>query len=91
MLAGQGVKEITLLGQTVNSYKYRESDGRAVRLSDLLLSLHDLDGIERIRFITNFPNDMTDDLLEAVRDLEKVCPYIHVPACKAVATPYSSG
>ncbi len=87
VLAGQGVKEITLLGQTVNSYKYRESAGRDVRLSDLLLALDDLGGIERIKFITNFPNDMTDDLLEAVRDLEKVCPYIHVPAqsgCDAV-------
>jgi tRNA-2-methylthio-N6-dimethylallyladenosine synthase len=80
VLAGQGVKEITLLGQTVNSYKYRDEAGRLARLSDLLLRLNDLGGIERIKFITNFPNDMTDDLLEAVRDLEKVCPYIHVPA-----------
>ena len=80
VLVGQGVKEITLLGQTVNSYKYRRADGRIDRLSDLLMALHDVDGIERIKFITNFPNDMTDDLLQAVRDLEKVCPYIHVPA-----------
>jgi tRNA-2-methylthio-N6-dimethylallyladenosine synthase len=80
VLVGQGVKEITLLGQTVNSYKYGRADGRIDRLSDLLLALHDVDGIERIKFITNFPNDMTDDLLQAVRDLNKVCPYIHVPA-----------
>lgn len=80
VLAGQGVKEITLLGQTVNSYQYRGDDGRALRLSDLLEALHDVDGIDRIKFITNFPNDMTEDLLQAVRDLEKVCPYIHVPA-----------
>lgn len=79
-LAGQGVKEITLLGQTVNSYQYREADGRTVRLSDLLLRLHDIEGVARIKFITNFPNDMTADLLQAVRDLPKVARYLHVPA-----------
>jgi tRNA-2-methylthio-N6-dimethylallyladenosine synthase len=80
VLAGQGVKEITLLGQTVNSYKHSGTAGRVDRLSDLLEGLQDVDGVERIKFITNFPNDMTDDLLQAVRDLSKVCPYIHVPA-----------
>jgi tRNA-2-methylthio-N6-dimethylallyladenosine synthase len=79
-LAEQGVKEITLLGQTVNSYKYCEPDGRTTRLSDLLCRLHEIDGIERIKFITNFPNDMTDDLLQAVRDLPRVSRYLHVPA-----------
>jgi tRNA-2-methylthio-N6-dimethylallyladenosine synthase len=80
VLSGQGVKEITLLGQTVNSYKFRRGDGRVDRLSDLLERLQGVEGVERIKFITNFPNDMTDDLLQAVRDLPKVCPYIHVPA-----------
>ena len=80
MLAEQGVKEITLLGQTVNSYKFREPDGRITRLSDLLARLHEIEGVERIKFITNFPNDMTDDLLQAVRDLPKVSRYLHVPA-----------
>ncbi len=79
-LAGQGVKEITLLGQTVNSYRYKSPDGRATRLSDLLASLHAIDGLARIKFITNFPNDMTDDLLQAVRDLPRVSRYLHVPA-----------
>jgi len=79
-LAGQGVKEITLLGQTVNSYKYREPDGRTTRLSDLLERLHEIPGLLRIKFITNFPNDMTDDLLQAVRDLPRVSRYLHVPA-----------
>jgi len=86
-LASQGVKEITLIGQTVNSYKHRAPDGRTTRLSDLLARLHDLEGVERIKFITNFPNDMTDDLLQAVRDLPKVSRYLHVPAqsgCDAV-------
>ena len=80
VLADQGAKEITLLGQTVNSYHYREADGRTSRLSDLLERIHAIPGIERIKFITNFPNDMTDDLLQAVRDLPKVSRYIHVPA-----------
>ncbi|KAJ3059466.1 hypothetical protein HK102_009971, partial [Quaeritorhiza haematococci] len=80
LLAMQGVKEITLVGQTVNSYKHKEADGRITRLSDLLARLHDVDGVERIKFITSFPNDMTDDLLQAVRDLPKVSRYIHVPA-----------
>jgi tRNA-2-methylthio-N6-dimethylallyladenosine synthase len=78
-LAGEGCKEITLLGQTVNSYKYELGDGRRVRLSDLLAKIHDTAGIERIKFVTNFPKDMTDDLLQAVRDLPKVCHYLHVP------------
>ena len=79
-LVGQGVKEITLLGQTVNSYKYKEPDGRFTRLADLLARLHEIPDLLRIRFITNFPNDMTDDLLQAVRDLPKVLRYLHVPA-----------
>src|SRR5262245_44788419 len=79
-LAGEGCKEVTLLGQTVNSYRYAHGDGRVERLSDLLLRIHDTPGVERVKFITNFPRDMGDDLLEAVRTLPKVCPYLHVPA-----------
>jgi tRNA-2-methylthio-N6-dimethylallyladenosine synthase len=79
-LADEGCKEVTLLGQTVNSYSYDLADGRRRRLADLLALIHDTAGIERIKFITNFPRDMTDDLLDAVRTLPKVCPYLHVPA-----------
>ena len=79
-LVDQGVKEITLIGQTVNSYKFRSPDGRLSRLSDLLADLNEIDGLRRIKFVTNFPNDMTDDLLQAVRDLPKVSRYLHVPA-----------
>jgi tRNA-2-methylthio-N6-dimethylallyladenosine synthase len=78
-LAGEGCREITLLGQTVNSYKYHEGE-RTWRLSDLLAMLSEVDGLDRLRFVTNFPKDMTDDLLFAVRDLPKVMPYLHVPA-----------
>ncbi|MBL8851893.1 MAG: MiaB/RimO family radical SAM methylthiotransferase, partial [Planctomycetaceae bacterium] len=77
-LAESGVKEITLLGQTVNSYKVSEN-GKLHRLSDLLLLIHDVPGITRIKFVTSFPKDMTDDLLQAVRDLPKVSRYLHVP------------
>jgi tRNA-2-methylthio-N6-dimethylallyladenosine synthase len=86
-LAAEGCKEITLLGQTVNSYRYHHGDGRIERLSDLLYRIHDTAGIERIKFVTNFPRDMGDDLLDAVRELPKVCKYLHVPAqsgCDAV-------
>jgi tRNA-2-methylthio-N6-dimethylallyladenosine synthase len=79
ILADQGCKEITLIGQTVNSYKYT-SGGRTTRLSDLLYALHEIDGLARLKFVTNYPKDMTDDLLQAVRDLEKCSPYLHVPA-----------
>jgi tRNA-2-methylthio-N6-dimethylallyladenosine synthase len=79
-LAAEGCKEITLLGQTVNSYLYEAGDGRKTRLADLLALIHDTPGVERIKFITNFPRDMDDDLLDAVRDLPRLCPYLHVPA-----------
>jgi tRNA-2-methylthio-N6-dimethylallyladenosine synthase len=78
-LAAEGCKEITLLGQTVNSYRYFDGD-RATRFSDLLSALHDIDGLERIKFVTNYPKDMTDDVLAAVRDLPKLAKYLHVPA-----------
>lgn len=78
-LADQGCKEITLLGQTVNSYKYSE-DGTTTRLADLLRSLHEIDGIERLKFVTNYPKDMTEDLLRTVHELPKCSPYLHVPA-----------
>ena len=77
-LAAEGCLEITLLGQTVNSYK-DASEGRTLRLSDLLARLNEIDGLRRIKFVTNYPRHMTDDLLQAVRDLPKVSPYLHVP------------
>jgi tRNA-2-methylthio-N6-dimethylallyladenosine synthase len=78
LLADQGCKEIILLGQTVNSYKYVDG-GTTTRLADLLYRLQEIDGIERLKFVTNYPKDMTYDLLHAVRDLSKVSPYLHVP------------
>ena len=78
-LADEGCREITLLGQTVNSYKYA-SGGTTTRLADLLAELHEIEGLARLKFVTNYPKDMTDDLLAAVRDLPKCSPYLHVPA-----------
>jgi tRNA-2-methylthio-N6-dimethylallyladenosine synthase len=78
-LVESGCLEITFLGQTVNSYR-DTSAGNTVRLSDLLARLHDIPGLRRLKFVTNHPNYMTDDLLAAVRDLPKVSPYLHVPA-----------
>ncbi len=78
-LAAEGVKEVTLLGQTVNSYRHTE-DGREYRLADLIAAFHDTPGLERIKFVTNYPRDMGDDLLQAVRDLPKLAHYLHVPA-----------
>lgn len=77
-LTEQGVREVTLLGQTVNSYKFTH-DGRLWRLSDLVAAIHDIPAIQRIKFVTNFPKDMTNDLLEAIRDLPKLSRYLHVP------------
>ncbi|HTU25599.1 MAG TPA: tRNA (N6-isopentenyl adenosine(37)-C2)-methylthiotransferase MiaB [Pirellulales bacterium] len=78
-LAGEGCREITLLGQTVNSYQYRDG-GRTTRLSDLLARLAEVEGLDRLKFVTNYPKHMSDDLLQAVRDLPKCSPYLHVPA-----------
>ncbi len=76
-LVRQGVREVTLLGQIVDRYGLDVDGGP--RLPDLLRALQDLDGLERIRFLTSHPNWMTDDLLEAVAALPKVCEHIEVP------------
>jgi tRNA-2-methylthio-N6-dimethylallyladenosine synthase len=76
-LAAQGVREVTLLGQIVDRYGMDIGDGPG--LSDLLRVIHDIDGIERIRFLTSHPNWMSDELLETVAELPKVCEHIEVP------------
>jgi tRNA-2-methylthio-N6-dimethylallyladenosine synthase len=78
VLVNQGVKEITLLGQIVDRYGMDIEDGP--HLVDLLRILHNLNGLERIRFLTSHPNWMNDELLQAVADLPKVCEHIEVPA-----------
>jgi len=76
-LVQQGVREITLLGQIVDRYGYDVPDGP--RLPDLLRAINDIDGLERIRFLTSHPLYMTDDLLDAIATLPKVCEHIEVP------------
>lgn len=76
-LVDQGVKEITLLGQIVDRYGKDLPDGP--NLSALLRSVHQVEGLERIRFLTSHPNWMTDELLDTVAELPKVMPHIEVP------------
>ena len=78
-LVAEGCREVTLIGQTVNSYNWQDG-GKTTRLADLLAQLDGIDGLDRIKFVTNYPRDMTGDLIAAVRDLPKVCHYLHVPA-----------
>lgn len=78
-LVAEGCREITLIGQTVNSYRF-VAGGKTTRLADLLVRLDAVAGLDRIKFVTNYPRDMTDDLIAAVRDLPKVSHYLHVPA-----------
>ena len=76
-LAAQGVKEVTLLGQIVDRYGKDVPDGP--NLAALLRIVHEVEGIERIRFLTSHPNYFGDDLMDAVADLPKVMPHIEVP------------
>ena len=78
-LAGAGRSQITLLGQTVNSYRWREGS-RTMRFSDLLAVVAAVPGVRRLRFVTSHPLEFGDDVLTACRDLPNVCPYIHLPA-----------
>ncbi len=73
-LVERGVKEINLLGQNVNAY----NDGDWT-LAQLIWALNDVDGLERIRFTTSHPNDMSDDLIAAHGECEKLMPYLHLP------------
>ena len=73
-LAEQGAKEIILLGQNVNSYQNENK-----RLSNIILEIEKLDQIERIRYTTSHPADMTDDLINIYKDSKKLMPLIHLP------------
>jgi len=82
-LVAQGVREVTLLGQIVDRYGYdMRSSGHAPDLADLLYAVHEVESLQRIRFLTSHPNYMSDRILDAVRDLPKVMEHIEVP-CQA--------
>ena len=74
----EGFKEITLLGQNVDSYGKDFKDSN-ITLANLLRELNKLDGEFRIRFVTSYPSDITDDLIDAVEECDKVCKYFHIP------------
>ncbi|HAB39567.1 MAG TPA: tRNA (N6-isopentenyl adenosine(37)-C2)-methylthiotransferase MiaB [Rhodobacteraceae bacterium] len=78
-LVERGVREITLLGQNVNAYHGTGSDGSDYTLAKLIWDLDKVDGLERIRFTTSHPNDMTDELIEAHGSCPKLMPYLHLP------------
>ncbi len=86
MLVNRGVKEVTLLGQTVNSYRYADN-GRAVGLADLLVRVDAVPGLKRLRFVTSYPGDFDASIFAAMRDLPTVCECLHLPVqsgCDAV-------
>jgi len=79
-LAEAGVKQVTLLGQRVNAYKYTAGE-KIHCLADLLETASDINGIEWLRFVTNYPSEeFFDEILQVMADSPKVCNYLHIPA-----------
>ena len=76
-LAQDGCKEVTLLGQNVNSYGSNLEN--KFTFANLLYEINKIDGIERIRFMTSHPKDLTDDLIKAIKECDKVCNHVHLP------------
>tara|TARA_B100000123_G_C25736268_1_gene431651 strand:- start:836 stop:2170 length:1335 start_codon:yes stop_codon:yes gene_type:complete len=77
-LVKNGTKEITLLGQNVNAYFYEDKD-KNYKLSNLILELDKIEGLERVRYTTSHPRDMSDDLIECYLTSKKLMPFIHLP------------
>ncbi len=79
-LVDSGAKEVTLLGQTINHYFY-EDGGKYWSFADLLFQVHEkIPALERLRFLTSYPRDFTDDALDVMKDCERICKYLHIPA-----------
>lgn len=78
-LAEAGVREINLLGQNVNAYRGANADGQTTGLARLVAELSRMPGIDRIRYTTSHPRDMTDDLIAAHAENSKLMPYLHLP------------
>ena len=77
LLAMRGVREVTLLGQNVDSYGHDLAG--TVDLGDLLAAVNGVEGLERVRFLTSHPNDMSDHIIDQVAELDKVCEHINLP------------
>jgi tRNA-2-methylthio-N6-dimethylallyladenosine synthase len=78
-LIGRGISELTLLGQNVNAYHGQGYDKKTSNLADLFYELSKLDGLKRLRYTTNHPNDVNKELIQAHKDIEILMPYIHLP------------
>ncbi|MBU2271246.1 MAG: tRNA (N6-isopentenyl adenosine(37)-C2)-methylthiotransferase MiaB, partial [Alphaproteobacteria bacterium] len=78
-LAERGVREVTLLGQNVNAYDGEGADGKPSTLARLAYALGEIPGLDRIRYTTSHPNDMSDDLIAAHGELEALMPWLHLP------------
>ena len=78
-IAAQGAIEITLLGQNVNAYHGLKADGTTASLADLIYEVAKIDGIQRIRYTTSHPRDMSDDLIAAHGEIPKLMPFLHLP------------
>lgn len=78
-LAAQGVREVTLLGQNVNAYNGAAEAGGTSTLARLAFKLAEIPGLDRIRYTTSHPNDMSDDLIDAHAELPALMPYLHLP------------
>ncbi|MCK4849832.1 MAG: tRNA (N6-isopentenyl adenosine(37)-C2)-methylthiotransferase MiaB, partial [Phycisphaerae bacterium] len=96
-LVEAGCIEITLLGQTVNSYCYG-GDGREIRFAELLRKVGAIAGLERLRFVTSYPIDFSEDIFRAMAEVPAVCNYLHLPAqsgsdriLAAMNRPYTAG
>jgi tRNA-2-methylthio-N6-dimethylallyladenosine synthase len=78
-MVAQGVREVTLLGQNVNGYHGLDAEGRPASLAQLISRLAKIEQLERIRYTTSHPRDMTDDLIEVHATEPKLMPYLHLP------------
>tara|TARA_B100000029_G_scaffold47598_1_gene43666 strand:- start:2995 stop:4296 length:1302 start_codon:yes stop_codon:yes gene_type:complete len=78
ILVGNGSKEITLLGQNVNAYNFQKNK-KNYKLSSLIRELNKIKKLERIRYTTSHPNDMSEDLINCYKDCEKLMPFLHLP------------
>jgi tRNA-2-methylthio-N6-dimethylallyladenosine synthase len=78
-LADAGVREVTLLGQNVNAYHALGARGQAIGLADLIHAAASVPGIRRVRYMTSHPSDMSEDLIQAHRDIPELAPYLHLP------------
>ncbi len=78
-LVARGTREITLLGQNVNGYHGEGPDGAVWSLARLIRRLAEIEGVERLRYMTSHPRDMADDLIAAHRDERKLMPFLHLP------------